>query len=61
MNEQLLEVHDTSLSWLHEAIEVVNDLGLDDLTPALVAQFWSAVAQEAACAANIMVKGIESV
>lgn len=59
MNDTLWEVQDTSLSWLLESIEVVRGvIGKGELTPGLAAQFWAAVAQEAACAANIMVKGI---
>lgn len=54
MNEQEQEVHDTSLAWLTASVFSLR--GLDDLTHSLAAQFWAAVAQEAACASAIMVR-----
>lgn len=57
MNKQELEVHATSLVWLDEALDTLDLVGEQgELTPAKAAQFWAAVAQEAACAAAIMVR-----
>lgn len=57
LSGDILDVHQTSMSWLFEAHDKAAWLTSEDnLTPALAAQFWASVAQEAACAAAIMVR-----
>lgn len=50
------EVQETSLSWLAGVLDQIN--GMDDLDVLDVIEFWSAVAQEAACVTNILVRSI---
>lgn len=58
MNENVQEVHNSSLAWLEESLSTLAELPTE-LTPGLAAQFWAAVAQEAACVSAIMVRNID--